>query len=626
MKGAKSQTFQLADLKVDAGQRRVWRSRREIELPKRSFDLLVALIDAAPNSLSTDELIDQVWDGVIVSPTTVAKRVELLRHALDDNSDAPKYVALVRGHGYRLVPEVAEPDAESTFRVRTRFFATVVAIIAAIAIGWTTFQSEPLPEEKSVAVLPFSVFSDEKDDERFADGLTEELIHALTRTGELRVTGRTSSFYYKGRRGSVREIGAALNVAHLLEGSVRRDGNRIRVTAQLVDTNDGFQLWSEAYDRPFTDVLQIQQDIARSVSGRLQSSMAPARVVGRTRTSSNPEAYALYLKAVSLSPYPFGIDPPAAQELLETVVDMDPGFAAAWALLAAVHGRRLVARDPTYSMAAGDALEFIYNALNKARALDPQLADTYATLGGMAWAVENDPHKAAPLIEKALDLDPYNLNFIAFAANFATYIGRPEEALALEELLIERDPLCVTCRYQLAQSYQYTKRFGEMERELQTLQAMGRTNLEWQLAIAKLYLSQPREALQYVSQLDENSTLQQLGRAMALHDLGDRQQAAELLADAASRWGDRSPLVIAQAYAYTGDADSAFEQLQAAVDIDARSIYFQFPSPLFDSLRQDPRWHELLALFGLSPEQLATVPFTLRTGLQQEADALNRTL
>lgn len=620
MNAAKTRRIQVADLVLDTGQRRLWRGGEEIDLPKRSFDLLVALVEAAPDCLSTDELIDKVWHGAVVSTTTVAKRVELLRNALGDSSDDSRYVALVRGHGYRLVPELSSPATHKVTGSRRWIAVLSAAIIAAAVAAWFSLKPERPAPEKSIAVLPFVSLSGEAEDERFADGLTEELIHALTGSNDIRVAGRTSSFFYKDRQQDLREIGAALGVSNLLEGSVRREGESLRVTAQLVDASDGFQLWSEVYDRPMASALQIQQDIARSVSVRLQSSISAARLTNRTRTATNPEAYALYLRAVSLTPYPFGTDLAAAQSLLEQVVEMDPGFALAWARLATVHGRRIVARDATYDLSAQEGLAVVYHALDRAREIDPELGEIYAALGGLAWAIDNDRLKAAPLIEKALELDPWNLSFMTFAANFATYLGRYEEALALEEMLIERDPLCVSCRYQIAQSYEYTRRFDEMERELLTLTSLGQRRLEWELARANLYQRQPEEALRYLEQSEDPTGQAQIGRAMALHDMEDRQEALALLGDAAEHHGDVLALRLAQGYAYVGDIDSAIAWLRTAVSNDPRSLYFQFPSPLFDNLRDDPRWHELLSMLGLAPEQLAAVPFTLQTVLNRQPD------
>ena len=616
MISGENRQFQCADLRIDAGQRRLWRAGKEIELPKLSFDLLLALVRAAPNSLSIDELMDQVWDGAIVSPATVAKRVELLRHAIDDKSDVSRYVALVRGHGYRLVPPVSDPH-HPTVSISRRWVLLLIPA-AAIWLAWFALQPERTPPEKSVAVLPFASMSSAEEDEHFADGLTEELSHALARMGDLKVTGRTSSFYYKGRNEDLRNIGKALGVAHLLEGSVRRDGNTVRVTAQLVDAEDGFHLWSETFDRPMTDLLQIQQEIARSVAGRLRSSIDPGKGEHRAPKSTSPEAYALYLEAVSLTPYPWGPEMPRAQALLERAVELDPDFAAAWNLLAAVHGRRMFARDPTYELSPREGMRAMHEAIAKARSIDPNLGEIYASLGGIAWIFENDPAKAAPLIERAVELDPWNLNVIAFAANFATYIGRYEEALALEELLIERDPLCDNCRIQLARSYSYVHRFEDAERELRTLRAVHDRGFEWNLGTTKLHQHRPDDASQYFEQLQQAPGLQQLGRAMVLHDTGRKSESVALLADTAAEWGADQPLQTAQAFAYTGELGKAIHWLHVAVRTDPSLLTLNFPSPMFDNLRDDPRWLALATSLGIAPQQLAQISFRLDTVLQRE--------
>lgn len=324
----------------------------------------------------------------------------------------------------------------------------------------------------------------------------------------------------------------------------------------------------------------------------------------------------MYLTAVSLAPYPFGYDMPRAQALLEQVVEKDPGFAAAWTLLAAIHGRRIIAKDPTYSLSLQQGRLAIDEAIAKAQAIDPDLGEIYATLGGVAWALDNDPMTAAPLIEKAVRLDPWNLNIIAFAANFATYIGRLEEALALEERLIERDPLCETCRQQLARSYLFTHRYADAEREFLTLQSMFGGGVYWNLGVSMLLQGSSGEAFEQFSQLESPRVLGLLGRAMVMHEQGDNEAVNQLLAEAAELNRVNLALFYAEAYAFVDDKDNAFKWLMKDLQNSAPQFFFLFPSPLYDNLRGDPRWQTLMERLGLSAYQLSRVPFTLDTVLQ----------
>lgn len=277
----------------------------------------------------------------------------------------------------------------------------------------------------------------------------------------------------------------------------------------------------------------------------------------------------------------------------------------------------MFSRDPTYELSPQEGMRVMHEAIAKARSIDPNLGEIFASLGGIAWIFENDPAKAAPLIERAVKLDPWNLNVIAFAANFATYIGRYEEALALEELLIERDPLCDNCRTQLARSYSYVHRFEDAERELRTLQAVYGGGFEWNLGITKLHQDRPDDASQFFEQLQRAPGLRQLGGAMVLHDIGDKSESAALLADAAAKWGADHPLQTAQAFAYIGELENAIHWLHTVARSDPSLITLNFPSPMFDNLRDDPRWLALATSLGIAPEQLAQISFRLDTVLQR---------
>ena len=603
--------YRFADLALDIGQRRVWRGSTEIRLPKLSFNLLLALVESAPDALSVDEIMDRAWDGAVVSPATVAKRVELLREALGDDSDQPRYVALVRGHGYRLIPATV-PESQSTHRAWYRIAVASVAVFAILAATLILLMGEAdKPPEKTIAVLPFASLTGDEQDEIFADGLTDELSHTLARLGDLRVSGRMSSFYFKDRSAVPQTIGETLDVAHILEGSIRRSGDSIRVTAKLVSTADGYQLWSASYDREMRDIIEIQEDIARAVALKLRASILDQRALSNLRDPKiSPEAYELYLRGVSLAPYGKTRDLGEAQSLLEQVTDMAPDFAPGWNLLAAIHGRRLAFGDPEYDVSPRESMRMMDEAVNRALELDPESGESYANRGGALWVFERDAAKAAPLIERALHQDPWNLDIVSFAADFAKYIGRADEALELEEVLVAADPLCDICRSNLAASYLHARRYDDAETQYRVLQARGR-GYHFTLGVIHLLRHEPEQALASFRQLGAFEHLRLLGEAMAVHDLERFAEAERLITDVERRYGASYPLDLGRALAYVGETDRALDWLDAALPAEILQLQMTYSHPLYDGLRNDARWLEFLARIDRSPGATDNIEFSL---------------
>lgn len=606
---AAKERYEVGDLVVDVGQRQVSRGGQNIALPKLSYDLLAELMRAAPNTLSVDELIDRVWDGSVVNPATVAKRVELLRQALDDDSRDSRYVALVRGHGYRLIPAVKVSDSGRPTKRTLAIITTLSLVALAIAAALVFYSPSRPPPAKSVAVLPFVSMTEDVDDEHLADGLTEELSHALAGVSGLKVAGRTSSFFYKGKNEDLREIGKSLGVAHLLEGSVRRSDDRLRITAQLISAEDGFHLWSKTYDRRMMDVLEIQDDIARHVVAKLRNTLFDDEKPVFERDTNNPQAYAFYLRALN-PPGAVGMDRQIeAQSLLEQAVELDPTFAEAWARLATVHGKRIMGMDESYPYSREEGWRRIVEANDNAFALDPNNAQAHANLGGIAWLLEGDAVKAAPLIKRALELDPRDLEIVGFAADFAKLIGRIDHAIELEEYVLERDPLCNGCRYNLGKSYLFAGRLDQAEEIFRTLRIVWGGGLEWTLGVILLSKGDPQAALESFEGLDHHEYIRIQGRAMALYDLGRLAEFESAMQELQSGWGEDFPTVVAEAYAYTGQPDAAFEWLEKAVTTNLVDLQTDFPEPTFNKIRDDVRWHSLMEKIGRSPDQLAEIDF-----------------
>ena len=263
--------YRIDDLVLEPGTRRVLRDGQPIDLPKLSFDLLLALVRAAPNVVEVDELMETVWGDVVVNDETLTQRVKMLRDALDADGDKQSYVETVRGVGYRLRPTAVELGDPSPMSSANRLAGVAILVVAALAVAFYVHRSVPVatPAAGSVAVLPFVALTAGADDGYFADGLTEEILNSLAHLPELSVTARTSSFYFKGKDLPVPDIAKTLGVAHVVEGSIRRYGEQLRVTAQLIRAEDGFHVWSESFDRTLDDVFAVQIDIAEKVATAL---------------------------------------------------------------------------------------------------------------------------------------------------------------------------------------------------------------------------------------------------------------------------------------------------------------------------------------------------------------------
>ena len=626
--------WRLDDLVVDAGARTVTRGETTIELPRLSFDLLLALIEAAPDALSTDQAMDRAWQGAVVSPATVAKRVELLRQALGDDKDAPRYVALVRGYGYRLVPAPAPladegaaqgsgapPPAPAARPARRLLFVVAAAALVAAMAGVTWWflgdrgETPTDPPRRSLAVLPFTALGEEERNQRFAEGLTEEIATALARAGELRVTGRTSAGRFPGRDRDPRAIGETLGVAHLLEGSVRREGDNLTVVARLIDTGDGFVRWSESYDETVSDARAIQRAIAAAVAEALRVALVAPGAAPSVAVTSDPEAYALYLEALGLFPYPTSPDPARAQELLEHALALDPDFADAWTLLGAAHFQRLFFRDPTYTLSPTESVAVARDAAERALAIDPANGGAYGVLAGIAWLIDHDDAKAAELYEQSARLAPWEYPLLLVMAEFTRTLGRLELAQRVQEYVLQRDPLCAECRHTLARTQQLRRDYPA-----------ALTNLRVLAAQEPPYGPAPgalRETLLLMGDIDgarrslaEREDEDSCGTAAVAHAAGDAARAESLWADCVASLEGRAYgwLSLSLTAAFLGKREDALARLETARDaFPLFRMEFQrfWQDPFYDNLRGDPRWLDLLASVGRSPEQLAAIEFSL---------------
>jgi TolB-like protein/DNA-binding winged helix-turn-helix (wHTH) protein/Flp pilus assembly protein TadD len=613
--------FRLADHHIDPAANEIDGHRIEA----KAIEVLICLAQAAPAVVTRSELLDLVWPNVVVGDNVLHQAVTHLRKVLGDDARSPRYIENIPRRGYRLLVQVQGEASGGTEaqaavadgmpdrippeprRRRTWVIATVGVLAAVLlGIGWYAWifpktSAEPAAgagPEHSIVVLPFVNLSPEADQEYFSDGLSEELINVLARNPELKVTSRTSAFHFKKREADLPTIARQLGVAHVLEGSVRKSGNQIRVTVQLVDARTDKHLWSETFDRALGDVFALQDEIAGRVFEKLRVTLLGPVAA---RRATGPDAYLRYLEAKRFldldNPHP------NARALLEEAVAIDPGFVRGWTELARAAGR------------LGDHRASIAHT-RTALALDPEDPIAHALLG---WAKMSGQGESVDLVTsaahfgRALAIDPTNVDVLRGMTLLLTRLGRFSDSIDVSSWLISRDPMCVICRMNLGQAYLAAGQVVEAQRVFSVAQALapdsGSANAF--LAWTQMLQGDARAALATVDGFGEahpplHPAFPYL-RALALRQLGDTGILPSALLALESEWGAQAYYLLAEGYAIVGDYDATFSWLHRSADLPLGDMLYPHLKPAFAPLHDDPRWQLVLEKFGLLPEQLARI-------------------
>jgi adenylate cyclase len=455
--------------------------------------------------------------------------------------------------------------------------------------------------DQSIAVLPFVNMSDDVNNEYFSDGLSEELLNLLTKIPELKVASRSSAFSYKGKDFKISDVGRELNVAHVLEGSVRKSGNLIRITAQLIKVADGYHLWSETWDRPLDNIFAIQDEIAAAVVEQLEPTLLAT--VPRVE-ATDPEAYSLFLQARHFSNLltPEGFE--QANILYQQALDIAPGYAAAWAGLSRNYinlaGYNLLPPEEGYQLGR--------EAAEKALAINPDTDTAHAALGWIAMYHDSDFAVTASHFKRALELDPRNLSTIRNAATFAYSIGRLEYAITLGEFSVSRDPVNPTGYFNLAQHYTLAGRYDDTILAANTALKLspGIAGAHYFIGEALLRMDRPESALESFEQ-ETDDEWRVKGTALALYELGRMDEYEQKFTELRKGWEDRWPIEIAHVYAWVGDLDPVFPLLEKELGING--LGGLMVDPFFVDLHDDPRWEPLLEQAGVSEGQLKAIEF-----------------
>jgi len=456
---------------------------------------------------------------------------------------------------------------------------------------------------KTIAVLPFADMSADKDQEYLSDGISEELLNLLAKIPELKVTSRTSAFSYKGKEVRISDVGRELDVAHVLEGSVRKAGNQVRITAQLIEVAGDTHLWSQTYDRNLDNIFAIQDEIASEVVAQLKLTLLGA---APTTQETDPQAYALFLQARHMQRLGTVGSQEQAIALFKQALEIAPAYPAAWTGLSFTYGDQAIAGQ----LGLVEGLQLSSDAANMALRHDPDFALAHASLGQLAL-MKNDTVEAAARYTRALELSPANPDILRNCASFFWTVGRLDENIAIQEYLVGLDPVDAGLHNSLGRAYLMAGRWEQAIQSLNTSLTLspGRTAANYQVGLALLALGSPQAALAAMEKELGDEEFRIKGMALALHDLGRQAEFEETFARLREGWGEQWPSEIAQVYAWTGDADSAFEWLDRSISQNEDGLASQFIIPLYQPIHSDPRWMEFREKSGASEEQLAAIEF-----------------
>ena len=447
--------------------------------------------------------------------------------------------------------------------------------------------------EKSIAVLPFVNMSSDEEQEYFSDGLSEELLNLLAKIPELRVAARTSSFSFKGQSIEIPEIASRLKVDHVLEGSVRKSGNQLRITAQLIQADNGYHLWSETYDRQLDNVFQIQDEIAAAVVEALKITL-----LGETPTvrETDPQAYQLFLEAQYVSRQRSAQQIPKAISLFERALEIDPDYSPAWAELASAY----MWYGGIGDMPIDESFVRADNAIKMALETDPENAMAYFARGTAKLFNKFDFKEGAEDYQQALRLEPGDAFLMGANATAARTLGQLDKSIEMYNSALELDPLMAEMRSWQGLAYLYTGRLDEAGTAFRTTLNLSSQYSGGHYRLGRVLISKGElDAALAEMEKEAQGIYSATGLAMVHHALGDFDVSQMMLDELIETGSSHAAYQIAEVYGFRNEPDKAFEWLEKALVIRDSGLTSILGNPALRGLRTDPRWQPFLEKIGL---------------------------
>jgi TolB-like protein/DNA-binding winged helix-turn-helix (wHTH) protein len=612
--------FSVFELDLEAGELR--RNGSKIRLQEQPLQILVSLLERPGKVVTREDLRRKLWpaDTFVDFDHGLNAAMRRLREALDDSAETPRFVETVARRGYRFIapvqgitPANLHPPMAASIRPRWRLVTAGCIALLVIAISsylwWHQTHKSVSPDRKvMLAVLPFENLSGDPGQEFFSDGMTHEMINWLGRLDahRLGVIAATSAMKYKNSPKRISEIAHELGADYVLEGSVQKEGDRVRVSLQLIAVENQAHLWADSYDRDRSDILLVQADIARAVTQQIGLTLTPQAQERLSRARRvNPDAYLDYLRGQLENPR-FTFEAMAKEQAYyERALQKDPNFALAYVGLANCYLNYMQTRR----LPPGEAAKRIKEFVTKALQLDENLGEAYGVLATTNWRYDWDVQAADRNFQRACELSPNSLRVHLLRINYLAWRGQRAEALAEWAIVRQLDPVRLESEVHSGHVYYQLRDYRPMLEAMRNYVSSNPRHWVGRNLLAVAYQGSGQTLLaipeyQKAVEYSGNDSDPAAGLAYAYARTGKRAEAEKTLRDLLEqpKTGYVSPYMIATIYAGLGNKDKAFEFLEKAYDERSTDLsYFLKADLRMDTLRSDPRFQDLVKRMGFPP-------------------------
>jgi TolB-like protein/DNA-binding winged helix-turn-helix (wHTH) protein/lipoprotein NlpI len=604
-------------------------------LREQVFRVLRVLLEREGKIVTREEIKSRLWanDTVVDFDHSINATVKTLRRALGDSADNPRYIQTLARRGYRLMlpiqylesapgtalekgREQHEQSAaamnENTARVQRHLkrqwrkaalmIASAVILVGAADMPWrrSRSMSPPKSEKIMLAVLPFENLTGDPNKEYLADGLTEETISQLGRLNpeQLGVIARTSVMGYKHKDERLDQIGHDLSVQYVLENSLRESGNQIRLTAQLIQVKDQTQLWSQDYDYPAKDILNVEDDVAKAVARQIQIRLTSQQQVESARSRQvNPEAFDAYMQGYYYFERDTDKDTDMAAKYYERATQLDPSYALAWVGLS----RARNSQANLSLIPAEEGHRLAREAVEQALALNPNLAEAHAQMGRIKQQVDFDRAGADASFRRAIALEPGNPENARAVAFSAATLGRFDEALQLNRRAVDLDPLNADSWERLAETEFFMGQLDQAAADFKKALELNPDVVAAHTVLSQIYVMQerPHDALPEI-ELVRYDPIRAFLYPIAYYALGRKKESDAALSELITKYDAGAAYQIAEVYAFRNQSDEAFEWLERAYAQHDSGLIGTKVDPLLKSLHNDPRFAAFLKKLNLA--------------------------